>query len=979
MMIALIGFNANAAMYIVGTNPLGGWNPNNGVEMELQADGTYSLDATLTESPIWFIFTDKLGDWDGDNGVNNGHRYDPGTSSDLTVTAGQEFQTVQGNCGKSFKFTGNVGSKYTFTFNPETLKAMVDGYVEPVVPTYDSFTVAGNNADIFGETWNVTLEQNDMTLDETDGWYKLVKENVEITGAPYTLYYKVAANHSWGESWGNPNGPDGNQDYVFNENGTYNLTFKFNFETKEVTLDVEPVQSGEETNVYIFGDVNNFSTAEGWDPTKGAQMTLNEGVYTATVNATKREGQELAYFGFTKKIADAESETPWDDIAAYRFGPVSEGDFVMTEELLGTECSLATDGSFYSIAIPDGEWTVTVNLSTNKFTINGTWPVDTVIPEPETNVYIFGDVNNFSTAEGWDPTKGAQMTLNEGVYTATVNATKREGQELAYFGFTKKIADAESETPWDDIAAYRFGPVSEGDFVMTEELLGTECSLATDGSYNSIAIPDGEWTVTVNLSTNKFTINGTWPVDTVTPEPETNVYIIGDVNNIGWSATQGVQMTLNEGVYTAQITTQNQGDLGVAYFGFTKKLAEPESETAWDDIEPYRFGPVSEGAFVMTEELLNTSIELATDGSYNSIAIPEGTWTVTVDLANGILNINGEWPTDTVIPEPETNVYIIGDVNNIGWSATQGVQMTLNEGVYTAQITTQNQGDLGVAYFGFTKKLAEPESETAWDDIEPYRFGPVSEGAFVMTEELLGTECLLATDGSYNSIAIPEGTWTVTVDLVNNKFTINGEWPETPGPEPYTGDVYIMGEVNDNGGWFTNKGVKMTRDAENNVYTATITTAGENVPEGEEIGYSYFSFTKQLAETENDWEAIAPYRFGAVTDGNPFLVTEEMLGQNLALVYAGDPKAFQIVAGQWDLTLSVDDMTLVIKKAGKRGDVNNDKSVTIADVTTLIDYLLSGNAEGVNLANANCNLDDGVTIADVTTLIDFLLSGNWPE
>ena len=63
--------------------------------------------------------------------------------------------------------------------------------------------------------------------------------------------------------------------------------------------------------------------------------------------------------------------------------------------------------------------------------------------------------------------------------------------------------------------------------------------------------------------------------------------------------------------------------------------------------------------------------------------------------------------------------------------------------------------------------------------------------------------------------------------------------------------------------------------------------------------------------------------------------------------------------------------------AGLRGDVNDDKDVSIADVTALIDYLLSGNATGVNVANADCNLDEGVTIGDVTALIDFLLSGVW--
>lgn len=62
-----------------------------------------------------------------------------------------------------------------------------------------------------------------------------------------------------------------------------------------------------------------------------------------------------------------------------------------------------------------------------------------------------------------------------------------------------------------------------------------------------------------------------------------------------------------------------------------------------------------------------------------------------------------------------------------------------------------------------------------------------------------------------------------------------------------------------------------------------------------------------------------------------------------------------------------------------RGDVNKDGSVNIADVTRLIDYLLSGDAEGASLINADCNLDECVNIADVTALIDYLLSGSWPS
>lgn len=59
------------------------------------------------------------------------------------------------------------------------------------------------------------------------------------------------------------------------------------------------------------------------------------------------------------------------------------------------------------------------------------------------------------------------------------------------------------------------------------------------------------------------------------------------------------------------------------------------------------------------------------------------------------------------------------------------------------------------------------------------------------------------------------------------------------------------------------------------------------------------------------------------------------------------------------------------------GDVNNDGDVTIADVTALIDYLLTNDATDINLAAADVNEDGDVTIADVTALIDFLLlNGN---
>ena len=183
--------------------------------------------------------------------------------------------------------------------------------------------------------------------------------------------------------------------------------------------------------------------------------------------------------------------------------------------------------------------------------------------------------------------------------------------------------------------------------------------------------------------------------------------------------------------------------------------------------------------------------------------------------------------------------------------------------------------------------------------------------------------------------------------------------------------VYILGEVNEQG-WAPNAGTPMEYDAENNVYTATVTLNGRN------SGYNYFSFTTRVAENDDQggWDYILPYRFGAVSDGD-FLVTDEMLGIELSMEKNGD--AYKTPAGEYKLTVDLAKMKLIIEKVTQGhgyelGDVNHDEAVNIADVTALIDYLL-GSGSACEIC-ANVNGDEGINIADVTSLIDKLLSNN---
>ena len=63
------------------------------------------------------------------------------------------------------------------------------------------------------------------------------------------------------------------------------------------------------------------------------------------------------------------------------------------------------------------------------------------------------------------------------------------------------------------------------------------------------------------------------------------------------------------------------------------------------------------------------------------------------------------------------------------------------------------------------------------------------------------------------------------------------------------------------------------------------------------------------------------------------------------------------------------------KNAPKRGDVNGDGSVTIADVTALVNIIL-GKSQAPASGVADVNGDHATTIADVTALVNIILGKN---
>ena len=57
----------------------------------------------------------------------------------------------------------------------------------------------------------------------------------------------------------------------------------------------------------------------------------------------------------------------------------------------------------------------------------------------------------------------------------------------------------------------------------------------------------------------------------------------------------------------------------------------------------------------------------------------------------------------------------------------------------------------------------------------------------------------------------------------------------------------------------------------------------------------------------------------------------------------------------------------------RKGDINGDGEVNVADVTTLVDYILGKNPTNCNESACDINGDNEINVSDVTSLVDFIL------
>ena len=134
---------ARAAIYVVGNDPFGNWNPAGGVEMTDKGNGVYSLTVNISGN-VWFVFADgQDSDW---NTFNANYRYGPTGNSSQEVALGTDYTTQKSNNNHSYKFTG-YGEDYTITFNLSQLTFSITEYQEPEPPVPDPYTLPIGDVD----------------------------------------------------------------------------------------------------------------------------------------------------------------------------------------------------------------------------------------------------------------------------------------------------------------------------------------------------------------------------------------------------------------------------------------------------------------------------------------------------------------------------------------------------------------------------------------------------------------------------------------------------------------------------------------------------------------------------------------------------------------------------------------------------------------------------------------------------------------
>ena len=433
------------------------------------------------------------------------------------------------------------------------------GSVVPPTPA-DTYTVAGNDAAIFGEAWNPALTTNDMTL--ANGVYTWTKANLNLTVG--SIEFKVVKNHSWDVAY-----PA--QNYVLNiaEDGEYTITITFDPATEAVAAEAvkkvipqyevaEAIAAGltENDEIFVHGIITKMEF-------KGKNFAKYGSVNIYVADATGAEGVFEFYncyslnadtFRTSTPAYDAES-TAWvefDEVADENGNAIHVGDTVIAfgkYQLYNTTHELKTGCYLTEIKHPGDapveednviyDWAGEIGT-----TILGASGVEVSTVKIHTNTDAVPAIkfgSSFVYADGkWIAIKPAEGGFQAGD-VLSVAAVFNNADDTKYAQIDLRAADGDTRIWLSDSASTINGRTQAGEPIVQTYTLEADQDSLFLGRYGNT----GMFVTLINV------VRGG---EVVPPTPEHTYTVAGsDATLFGTAWTPSLEandMTLVEGVYT---------------------------------------------------------------------------------------------------------------------------------------------------------------------------------------------------------------------------------------------------------------------------------------------------------------------------------------------------------------------------------------------------------------------------------------------
>lgn len=839
---------------------------------------------------------------------------------------GSTTETVSGNTFYKFTFTTTAASGVNVIANAgdghqaatKTIAAgdyyiVFDGsqsgtQSNPIATTYASTTAPGNPSLSIAGSWdNWTMHA--MTL--SGGSYTWTASSSIPTGSTFKFVYNDGMGH---ESWlGNGTAvsrtnctgltfptSDGSNNTI---DGSGTLTFTVNSARTQFS-----VSGWDAINVYLL----KHPASGSWAFNTNNPLTESNNVYTITTTFAANDLFVLS----TAVGSDWNSSTLFS-------GGVSDQLVVS-----GTayDCSVQSSGCY---KIPTaGTWTISYNLTTGKMTPT------LVSAIKSATVYIY-DPNNTSAVSSTNNVATGGTTFNASSL-ATVNGLSWQKVDIS---------------------------LDESDWTGTATIVSNSHTLASQ------TIADGG---TYYFAYNTFTQAVEAVTSSYTPGPA-NLYIaywsggsdITNASHITLNSTDGVNysvsgVTMASGVYfvfgKTQLNGWSSGDNNrltcngssdEELLGTETKTAAPAGNKAykigvsgtWDFTYNYQTN-VWTGTYHEPAGTNSFTVYVRTEDSNNISDIYLHTW-------NNAGTNTGSWP----------GVKLTGEETMAGYTWKKYVVRTtgdsfnvqFNTGDNTKEANAGEQTE-SVAYYIYNgkdnvTKVTPTEYIIYVRNMDEGNYADVNPHVYVWTgtspNETLYTGAWGGTQGTVDTAVRPGETWYKTVvtsfdPSVNIIFNINGNTATQTGtinqmePEIFyeyypggegdrfnydfghlnTGELYIIGKADGNG-WSATTGIKMTKDATANKFTAhNIQLTGTSGTDG-------FGFTAKLGSDKDDWATVNAYRIMPKNSNGSYQVKANELGT--ALYYqpytAENCNWYMGLNGRYDIEVDLDNKTLTITKS----------------------------------------------------------------